>query len=321
MKIENVFKYFPPPNFMTPRHIGMSFSNSNIKAVSLGGSMANPEVKSIVVPLEKGLISDGKIVNGKEVSQKISEIKKFFKSESFVLFAVPDELIYIFRTKISVVKGANISENIAFVIEENVPLGLNETIFDFEPLQVDNLDAEYKADVLVAASVKREVEKFTEAVRAGGFDAVGAVPESQTIAKAVIPEDFSGSACVVHARNDRIGIYLVKNSTVIFATLRYVYEGTYENNFLDEYDKFLEYSSRYEEEEKSPIKKVFVCGEFEAANKIVGSISKKDLSKREVKLGNVWSRILNVEEKTPNISYEESLNLAGPIGAVLSDIL
>ncbi|HEY4479881.1 MAG TPA: pilus assembly protein PilM [Candidatus Paceibacterota bacterium] len=321
MKFERVLKYFPLPQFVSPGHIGMSFSSSSVKAMFLDGSNTNPEIKSIIIPLEKGVISDGKIENLKELATKISEIKKFFSSESFVSFAIPDELIYLFRTSAPLAKGSSVTEALAFSIEENVPLPLSETIFDFEPLGVRQLGSEYGADVVVAASVKKEVEKFSEAIKLGGLNPAGAVHESQAIANALMPKNFSGSACIVHARKDRIGIYLVRNSAVIFSTLRYVYEGTYEHNFLDEYDKFLEYSSRYEKEEKSPIKIVFVCGEFEFAQKTVESVSKKDLSKREVKLANVWSNVLEINEKTPSLSYEESINFAGPVGAALSNTL
>lgn len=320
MKFETVLKYFPLPQFVSPRHIGMSFSSASIKAMSLEGSSSNPEIKSMILPLERGIISDGKVENGKELAAKIAEIKKTFSSETFALFAIPDELIYLFRTLVPVAKGGNVAENIAFSIEENVPLSLSETIFDFQPIKLIS-EPENSADIIVAASAKKEVEKFSEAIRLGGLNPIGAVHESQAIANAVMPKDFSGSACIVHARKDRIGIYLVKDSVVVFSTLRYVYEGTYEHNFLDEYDKFLEYSSRYEESEKSPIKIVFVCGEFESAQKTVEAVSKKDLSKREVKLANVWSNVLEIEEKTPELSYEESINFAGPVGAVLAGIL
>lgn len=321
MKIESVFKYFPPPQFLMPRHVGISFSNSSIKAVSLRGSSVHPEIKSMVLPLEKGLISDGKILNDKEVTKKISEIRNFFKTEDFVFFAVPDELVYLFKNSASVVNKGDISENIAFSIEENVPLTLSEALFDFKPITVAVGQSGYEVGSVVTVSARKEIEKFTEVIKAGGFDVLGSLHESQAIANAVMPESFVGSACVVHARGDRLGIYLVKDQTVLFATLRNVYEGSYESNFLDEYDKFLEYSSRYEKEEKAPIKTVFVCGEFESARKTVEVISNKDLSKREVKLANVWSNVLNAEKTPPKISYEDSLNFAGPIGVALSDIL
>src|SRR3989338_7493189 len=190
MKFERVLKYFPLPQFVSPGHIGMSFSSSSVKAMFLDGSNTNPEIKSIIIPLEKGVISDGKI-------------KNFFSSESFVSFAIPDELIYLFRTSAPLAKGSSVTEALAFSIEENVPLPLSETIFDFEPLGVRQLGSEYGADVVVAASVKKEVEKFSEAIKLGGLNPAGAVHESQAIANALMPKNFSGSACIVHARKDR----------------------------------------------------------------------------------------------------------------------
>jgi len=305
---------------LDPAHIGISFSDSSIKALSISGSRSNPELRSAVLPLERGVISEGKIVDIKTVSQKLSDLKTLFKSP-FLFIAIPDELSFIFQTSVPVVKNGNVAESVAFTIEENVPLSLTETIFDFTPVEIKKTGAEeFEAKVIVAACVKKEVEKFAEAVKSSGFELVGCLHESQAIANSVIPKNFVKTSCIVHSRKDRVGIYLVKNNIVYFSTLRSIGKD-YEAEFMDEYKKFLEYSDRYNENGAFPIDVVFVCGEFEYAKKTAETIMKSNNAVKNAKLANVWSNILRIEEKTPSISYEDSLNLSGPIGAVLSDII
>lgn len=320
MRFEFLTKYFPSPKFLKPPHIGVSFSDFNIKAMKFGGSYAKHDLKNVIVPLPKGVIADGKIINMDEVVKKLSIIKENF-DVPFIFFTIPDELAYIFSVSVPIIKGGNATESVAFTIEENVPFSLNETVFDFTPVRVIYSEPQYKASVVVVATVKKEIEKFIEAIQKSGLEGVGCVHESQAIANAVMPKNTFGTFCIVHSRENRIGIYLIKNNIVHFATLRSISEGDYKKQFLDEYDKFLEYSFKYDIGEDSQIKNVFVCGQFEYAKYAVEAIIGSDHPVKDAKLANVWTNVLSIEKDVPSISYEDSLNLAGPIGSILSDII
>jgi hypothetical protein len=322
MKSGFLSKYFPPPKFLMPSHIGISFSDTNIKAVMFDKPMPHPILKSLIVPIEKGVIVDGKIVNVESVVKALSAIKENF-NPSFVLFTLPDELSYIFSTTIPVSKEGNATESVAFTIEENVPFPLADTIFDFAPINVSIAEsgAEYQASVIVAACVKKELEKFVDVIKKAGLEPIGCLHESQSVANAVVPMSFNGACSIVHARAGRVGIYLVKNNIVNFATLRSIMDGDYKRQFLDEYDKFLEYSNKYASSKENGIQTVFVCGEFEYAKMVAEAIIDAGNIAPNTKLSNVWTNMLKIEEGVPSISYEESLNLSGPIGALLSDVL
>lgn len=320
MGIDFLTKHFPTPDYLKPKHLGLSFSDSVIKAISVGGDLENPKLKSLVVPLPKGVIVDGRVVRPDEFVDKLSIVRENFDSP-FVFFTIPDELAFIFEVNIPIHKGSNAFESVAFTIEENVPLSLSDTIFDFVPTKVFSAGNAYQSEVVVAASVKQEVQKLTAALIASGLEPVGCLHESQTIATAVLPNNRQGTFCIVHARSDRVGIYLSKDGLVQFATIRNVGDSDYRKQFLDEYQKFVDYSLRYTTDKKVSIESVFVCGEFDYAKRAVEILIENDNQIKEAKLANVWSNLFKIEDFTPSISFEDSLNLAGPIGAVLSDIL
>jgi len=321
MKFEFLSKYFPREKFLKPLHIGISFSDSNIKAISFDKTLKEPLLKSVIVPIEKGAIVEGSIVNMDEVVKKLSKIKESLDS-TFVFFTVPDELAYVFSSSVLVTTEGDITENVAFIMEENVPLSLNDIVFDFVPTKVIQSDLGYNVSVVVVASPKKEIEKFIEAFYKSGLEPVGCIHESQAIAGALVSNKMPETLSIVHARGNRVGIYLVKNNLVHFSTLRSILDEDYKKQFLDEYEKFLEYCSRYDTSEPQPIKSVFVCGEFEYAKKIVEAIvdSPNLIHTKDVKLSNVWTNIFEIDKHLPSIPYEESLNLAGPIGATLADI-
>jgi hypothetical protein len=321
MRFGFLSKHFPPEKFLKPSCIGVSFSDDNIKAVLFDNTSKRIFLKSAIMPVEKKAIVDGRIVNMDEVVKKLSVMRKDFSSP-FVFFAVPDELTYVFSTSILVGAGGNAAENVAFVIEENVPLSLDDAVFDFVPTKIIQSDLEYSASIVVVACVKQEVEKFIEALRRAGFEPIGCIHESQAIANALIQSVSSGTLCIVHARENRVGIYMVKDNLVLFSTLRSILDGDYKKQFLDEYKKFLEYCLKYGTDKNQAIEKVLVCGEFEYAKKAVEAISdSSEDNTKDVKLSNVWTNVFEIDKHLPDIPYEKSLSFAGPVGAALSEIL
>jgi hypothetical protein len=205
-------------------------------------------------------------------------------------------------------------------MEENVPLALSDVVFDFVTIEVKKTDAGCQAEMVVAACVKKEVGKFTEALRQAGLEPVGCLHESQAIARSVLKEGYKGTVCVIHARQNRIGIYLVKDGLVCFSTLTPVLGNDYTNPLLDEYGKFLDYHLKLDPDRTDPIKSIFVCGEFEYVKKTVESLAESASQPKDIKLANVWANVFEVDRYAPEMPYEESLSFAGPIGAVLSDI-
>jgi|GEM_PF-1777922 len=314
-----ISKYFPPEQFLKPRHIGISFSDSNIKAISFDKTLKNPPLKSIIVPIEKGGIVEGKIVNMESVVKALSTVKKSFDSP-FVFFAIPDELTFVFTTSVLVGPKSDPKESIAFVMEENVPLPLDEVIFDFVPTNITKSDQKYEVSFVVSACVKKEVERIIEALNKAGFEAVGCIHESQAIANAVVKKDFPETLSIIHARENRVGIYLVKDGIVHFSTLREASGATYRKQFLDEYEKFLDYSLKYGVGKNKSVESVLVCGEFEYAKEILEAITDSPKATNDVKLSNVWSNVFEIDKHMPDIPYEKSLSFAGPIGVTLSDV-
>jgi hypothetical protein len=320
MKFGFLSKYFPTEKFLKPSHIGISFSDTNIKAISFDKTRKEPTLTDAIVPIENGSVTGGVVVNVEEIVKKLSLMKENFSSP-FVFFTIPDELAYVFPASVPLGSGGDMTESVAFIMEENVPLSLNDMVFDFIPTQIIASESESKVAVVVAACVRKEIEKFIDIIYKAGFEPVGCIHESQAVANAVIPKNSSGTFCIVHAREKRVGIYLVKNNLVHFSTLRSILEEDYKEQFLDEYEKFLEYCLKYDVNQEQPIKSVFVCGEFDFAKKVAEAVIDHGGQVKDIKLSNVWANVFEIDKHLPDISYEKSLNFAGPIGAVLSDII
>jgi hypothetical protein len=136
MKFGFLSKYFPPEKFLKPPYVGISFSDSSIKAIYFDKEAKNSSLKSLIVPLEKDAVINGSIANIEEIIKKLSIIRKDFDLP-FVFFTMPDELAYVFSTSVLVASGSDATENVAFIMEENVPLQLISRyflVYCFHPL-------------------------------------------------------------------------------------------------------------------------------------------------------------------------------------------
>jgi hypothetical protein len=313
-------KHFPPPKFLKPEYAGISFSDSNIKAIYFDKGKSKPNIKNLNVSLEAGAIVGGNILNPESVIKSLSNLEDGFGGMQ-VFFTVPDELVYIYSVKIPVASGKDVSESVAFTIEENVPVSLSDAVFDFLPFEVMEEGEAYLATFIVAVSVKREVEKYVQVLKESGFEPLGCIHESQAAANTLINKKSTGSTCIVNATKNRLGLYLAIHSAVVFSNIVPVSADGYKKQFLGEYEKFLEYSIKHDIGGNKPAEQVLVCGEFEYAKKAVETIVETSSFTKNAKLGNVWTNVLSIEKNAPSISFEDSLGLAEPIGAVLSEII
>jgi len=321
MSQSSLFKHFPPPQFLNPERIGISFSDSSIKVVKFGSGATKFPVQTLLIPLDPGIVVGGLVVNAEELTKKIAQARNKFRSH-YVSFTVPDESTYIFNASIPIMTSEDLHEGVAFTIEENVPLSLEDTVFDYVPIAIQPQASGVGsgAKVVVVASPKKEVESIISILRAAEFEPLGCLPESQAIAEAVIPKDFVGTAVVMHTRDYRIGIYLVKDKVVQFSTLRTITKDDYEKDLQDEYGKFLEYWSKYDTGSNHSIQAMFVCGEFEYARRAISAMSGSAQYPERALLANVWGNMFAVDEHMPELAYETSLSFAGAIGAAMSKI-
>lgn len=313
-------KYFPPPIFLNPQHSGISFSDTHVKIVVFDGTKNKPHFKVLIENLEEGVIVSGSIVKQDVLIEYLSKMRKQINTP-FTFFTIPDELIYLFSANIPYSSGMNVYEAVSFVLEENVPISASESVFDFVPLQISK-DAEdrHTLSVLVSVCSVNDISKFTDVLKASNFDPLGCVNESSAISKSVIKTGDKSTSCIINARAHRLSINLVRNGNVIFSSVSPITNSDYGAQVLEEYEKFFEYCLKYQSVNKDPISLIFVAGEFEYAKIVVEAISKSSYYAHNVKLSNVWSNVLSIKDNVPNISYEDSLNIAGPIGAVLTPI-
>ncbi len=316
MSKTSLLDLFPTPKFLNPPAAGLSFSQKNIRAVLLDGGSEKTLKSYHSVPLKPGTITNGTLANQKDFVAALLQIKNKI-GVKYVSFTIPDELAYVFITSVPVSPGQDAASSIEFTIEENVPMSLHDVVFDFEPISTKEQDGGTVGEFVVAAASRSIVEAFTEAIRAAGFTPYKCMHESQAIASSVVPRGSKRTICVVHARPDRVGMYLVLNNIVHFSTIHPVVSTeNYAQDVLDEYDKLNEYWSKYSSPKTdASISSFIVCGELEMAKIALDTLKMK--TSLPTALADVWGNAVSLQKFIPSLPYEESLSFAAAIGMAL----
>jgi Tfp pilus assembly PilM family ATPase len=324
---------FPVPKFLEMPFVGISVTDSAIRFVEFSkhnGKMKLLRFAEKELPL--GVINSGYVNNKEAVIAILKEFKKKYKL-NFVKATVPEEKAYSFKTKIPVVEKGENRSAVEFNIEENVPLSLSESIFDFTV--ISGKERNDYAEAVVTVLPTKVVETYLELYEAAELNVLQFDTESHAVCRAVIKEGDDRVYLVLNLDKTKIGFYIVKNGIVEFSSAintktdilfseNYQKPITAQNEALvvpkasnnpvlkDEIDKIFAYWNARGDGTK--ISKVILCGENKYAELIIGNPFNLGINFEKA---DVWSNAFSLEEYIPEISLDNSLRFSAAIGLAL----
>ena len=306
--------------------------------------------------LPQGIIVSGEIIKKDELIKILSSLKQKY-SLNFVKVSLPEEKAYFFKTEIPKVENGEIRQSIEFRLEENVPVRVDEAVFDYSVIIEDHMRNDH-LDVIVSVIPKQLAESYAEVLEKSGLTAVSFEVESKAIARSAIKDGSGGSVMIINIRDRVTVVTLVRGGTVRFTSAfaiggnlitealqknfsvsfseaeKIKNEKLYSENkesiaiffslanivsvIKDEIGKFYTYwlaKNDSSGESGGKISKIILCGKDAA---IVGL--KEYLSqnlKIEVETAQVWTNVLSLNDRLPEINFLESLNFAVAIGLAI----
>lgn len=322
MRFRNILNKFPAPEYLDVPFSALVFSDTKIKTLNLDKRTLKP-ISFSEVDIEPGIIQSGVIKNEDALVESLNKVKSSLNSE-FVRFIFPDEASYVFTVNVPVVEGKDASESISFVLEENVPLPLDDITFDFEVVSVkENRDSEGKrelnAKAVVIAMSFAVLESYLKVLDKVSLTPLLCVNESHSMARAVVPDEKDGASTVICVHANSVGIYITSGRLVEFSSTLAISPDdseSFTSLVVAEFNKVLNYwKNNNPEEYKNNVKgqlKCFVCG----LSPVCKSVEKAMKSNTEisVSLANVWTNAFSLENYIPDISFEDSLRLGSAIG-------
>ena len=351
-------KLFYPPAYLALSVAGIEISNESIKYIEFFNKKGVFTIKNFgEIALSQNTVKDGEILNKDALMRAFFELKKDISSD-FVKVSIPEEKTYIFDTQIPEEARGNIREALEFKIEENVPLKLDESSFEYEIIGRDVSSKNILLNVSVVP--KRVVALYTEIFNKAGIYPISFEVESKMIADSVISKNDRGNYIIVNIKEDSTLLIAVVDGYVRTTSLIQVGERVMRENLLktglfsDEIvsGKFFEndfsFETTYTKESYSSLVNIFsiLKDEVEKFNQyIINKFPNTKLSetkidkiilcgrsstlpglvkhvnqniKAEVVFADVWTNILDHKKSISNVKFHESLAFATPIGLIVS---
>jgi type IV pilus assembly protein PilM len=205
---------------------------------------------------------------------------------------------------------------VAFIVEENAPVSLAESVFDFEIIGEVSDSNEIKLTVTVLP--KNIVNTYIELFESAGITPISFDLESQATARALIHRGDKQPNLIINLSRKKTGFYVVEEEVVQFSTTPTYSIGEGDsypslNDLKAEMRKVLAFWDDRSSEKK--IEKIILCG-FGASSR---DFVKKLMSESDVPyaFADVWQNMSAYQSHIPGISFGESLEYASAVGLIL----
>lgn len=315
------FDLFPAPEFLLLSTTGIAVTDDDTKFVQLrreifGDGFELAHASKVANP--KGVVESGLISNPSELVSILKKLASHYNIR-YAHVTLPEEKAYIFTTNIERVPFEGLRDAVAFIIEENVPVTLTESVFDFEVIGKVLDSAEIKLTVTVLP--KNIVEAYIETFESAGITPVSFDIESQAIARAVVHRGDRRPNLIINLSLKKTGFYVVEEEVVQFSTtLTYGIgkDDSYPslNDLKAEMRKvFAFWNARTDPKSEKKIEKVILCGFGASSKDFVEKLMAE--SEAPYALADVWLNMSASRNHVPEISFDESLDCASAIGLVL----
>lgn len=360
MHLSRFYKLFPIPKYLELSTVGVDISDTSIKFAEINTSLKGYHLGHYGdVNLPVGTIISGKIINREVLLDTLRQIRQK-NNFNYVYASLPEEETFVVRMSVPGVKKSELRGSIELLLEEYIPLPVDQVTFDYE-IYVEPKTTSENYILGVFISPKSLVVDYTSVLQEAGFKVVGLEIEAQSVARALVPVKDRGTYMVVDIGKTRTGFSIVSQGAVLFASTIKSIGG---ESLTKAIEKALNVS--YEEAEQLKIKKGLLYSPenkkvFDALIPAVATF-KDEMSRHyiywqnmwenhevtegiskvlfcggqatlpgmteylsanfnsPVEIGNPWASFMNVSREIPTLDFNNSLRYATAIGLALRGI-
>lgn len=217
-KRKSFLNLFPVPEFLLLSSTGVSITDKDTKFVQLKKSFFKDRFELIhatKINNPEGSIERGLINNQSKLTPILKKLASHY-GVRYVHAVLPEERAYLFTTTINWTPKDGLRDAVAFIIEENVPVTLAESVFDFEIINEDKDAGKIKIAVSVLAS--ELVNSYFNLFESAGLVPVSFNLESQSAVRASILYGDKNPYLIINLSSKKTGLYIVEDEIVQFST-------------------------------------------------------------------------------------------------------
>ncbi|MEI8338094.1 MAG: pilus assembly protein PilM [bacterium] len=332
-------EFFPTPTFLSFSGTGIDFSSEGFRYVDFDKDEKGLKLKKFgfeKIEEKDFLRSEQAITLLKKISnKKIKYVRVILPEESSYLFILPIEGDDAFAR-----------EEVEFHLEENVPLLLKNTVFDYKLFYEDN-----KKFAVVTALSQDSVLDYVNFFEKCDIKPISFIPESHALAKGLIKKDQKGIVLIAHINKNKTIISIAKDRIIRFSSAIqfggemiteaiskycqipinqaeivknkegfsmktedhdcFLALGNAISVIRDEIERVIVYWNTHNEK-NGPIEKIILSGSNANMPGLAEHLSES--LRIKVEKGDAWSNFPRYKSEVPEIPLEESLSYAALLG-------
>jgi len=252
----------------------------------------------------------------------LAQVKKEL-GVTYATISLPELKTYIFKTSVPPEALPTIEDALLVRLQENVPLEPQEVLFDFKILPKEKY--QQLVDVVVTAFPKSVLETYTALLHEVGIIPILFESESQASARAVLAPDDMSPYLLMNFGHTNINIAIVERGEVHYtSSIPYTsqeivadFNAQPAQAFKTKVNKLLVYwfTNKQHIATDEKISNVILTGPFASASGLVSFLEKH--LRLNVETANVWQNCFDINQRVPDMSYEESLRYSTAIGVTL----
>lgn len=314
LKTIKLLDLFPTPEYLLLASAGIVVNDTGVKLVAFSRGLFSNSLKLSKfekIPLPDELVQEGFVNNSDKLVAILSDLASRHKLH-YIYAALPEERAYIFTTTIDKVPQEGLRDAVAFVVEENAPVTLAESVFDFEV--VEELKESNKIKVTVSVISKKVVDFYLQVFESAGMTPISFDIEAEATARAIIPRGDKGVRLIVNIGNKKTGLYIVEDGVVRFTTtLPYGIVSSDVGNIQSELSRVITFWNTHDGNRS--VENMFLCGYGTLNESYLETF--KNSCQIPCEVANVWANAPEVAVSLPQAFTQESLDHAAAIGLAL----
>ena len=345
---------FPVPHALTMSEVALSMHDGELRFAQITHSrgVATPVVFGIVALPE--LRIDGQDQKTRE--EVIKKISAFATEHAYkaVRVLIHEDEAYVFPLTVPSIDSSTFKSVIESNLEENVPIPPADALFEYQVVSVDEIRNETTLSVTVLS--EKAISTYNNLLKEGGLFPVAYETEARALARALVKKGDDSVHALLHIGRRHSVMAIVEKGVVSFSSSigvgsldivkvvsksvalsiedaeKLILEKGFEtgkedmqifdagmpvlSTLHDEVGKMLVYwKARNKKGSTAPISDILISGKYGLMNGVAKYISVT--SQLPVKVGSVWTNILDTQDSPPEISLDDSLDYGGVIGTLI----
>ena len=208
-----------------PKFFGLDLSDLSLKIFQVEKIGKFDQIRNFCsLPIARGNIEDGKIIDKEKVAQIIREAVKKAGPKKIntkkVVCSLPESNIFLRIIHIPKIEKEEANQAIKWEMEANIPLPIEEVYFDWQFLEDEPESGKNKQSVLTVAVSRKVVDDFMETFKLSGLEVYDLEIESIASARSLVSsaEKRENISLIVDIGAKRTSFIMVEGNVPCFTS-------------------------------------------------------------------------------------------------------